>query len=370
MLIGRQMNFMRNKNLGFEKDNVITLSLPGNNLNTRVSRDFFKRELAGISEIKDVSYSTSPPSGDERTHWGTLMSSIGRDDPERKPVTTIYADERYCSLYGLKLIAGRFPVASDTNFVSESLPEGQRFAKSVVNEALIKTMGYESAQAALGKRFWIGMNGWWAEVVGVISDFNVGSLREAIKPTLITSFDEFSDKANIKIEANSDIAATISKLSSSYKKVYPAGIFEFNFLDQQLDAMYKSEVRLYTLFKIFCGLAILISCLGLWGLITFAAQQRVKEIGIRKVLGASMPNIVAMLTRDFIILVAFAIAIAVPLTYWGISKWLEDFAFRIPIGWSVFATAGGAAIGIALLTISFQAVKAAIANPVKSLRTE
>ncbi|MEI9807072.1 MAG: FtsX-like permease family protein [Bacteroidota bacterium] len=163
---------------------------------------------------------------------------------------------------------------------------------------------------------------------------------------------------------------TISKINTSYKQVFPGGIFEFNFLDQQLDALYKSEERLYSLFKIFSVLAMLISCLGLWGLITFAAQQRIKEIGIRKVLGASVPNIVSMLTRDFVLLVCISIVIAAPLAYWGVYKWLQDFAFRIHIGWTAFAIAGGAALLIALATVSFQAIKAAIANPVKSLRTE
>ena len=142
------------------------------------------------------------------------------------------------------------------------------------------------------------------------------------------------------------------------------------FLDQQLDALYKSEVRLFSLFKIFSVLAMLISCLGLWGLITFAAQQRVKEIGIRKVLGATVPNLVSLLTKDFLILVCIAILIAVPFAYWGISKWLEDFAFRINIGWTAFVIAGTVAILIALLTVSFQAIRAAVSNPVKSLRTE
>ena len=181
-----------------------------------------------------------------------------------------------------------------------SIPKGQRFPKSVVNEKLVQELGFQSSQAALGKRFWIGMNGWNAEIVGVVADFNIGSLHEAIKPTLITQFLPFCEKVGIKIQAGADIPAVISKINAGYKKAYPSGIFEFNFLDQQLDALYKSEVRLYSLFKIFSVLAMLISCLGLWGLITFAAQQRVKEIGVRKVLGASVPNIVSLLTKDFI----------------------------------------------------------------------
>jgi ABC-type antimicrobial peptide transport system permease subunit len=234
----------------------------------------------------------------------------------------------------------------------------------------VKALGFESNETALGKRFWIGMNGWRAEIVGVVQDFNTGSLHEQIKPALITQYMPFCDKAGIKIKTGSDIPKTIANINEAFRKVFPDLIFEFNFLDQQLDALYKTEARLYTLFKIFSVLAMLISCLGLWGLVTFAAQQRVKEIGIRKVLGASVPNIVTLITKDFILLVSIALIIASPLAYWSVNKWLQDFAFRINIDWKVFAIAGTMALLIALATVSFQAIKAAIANPVKSLRTE
>ncbi|HMG68524.1 MAG TPA: FtsX-like permease family protein [Chitinophagaceae bacterium] len=370
LLIGKQINYMQHKKLGFDKDNIVLITLPELRQNNERGKELFGSELNAIPGVKGWALSTSPPSGDKNTHWGTIMSLTNGEDPNRKEVTTIYTDDKFCSLYGLKLKTGRFFNIMDTSAVSESLPEGHAFPKSVVNEKLVQALGFESDEAALGKRFWIGMNGWHAEIVGVVADFNIGSLHEAIKPTLITQFAPQCNKVNIKIRAGADIPATISQISMSYKKVFPSGIFEFAFLDQQLDALYKTEARLYSLFKIFSILAMLISCLGLWGLITFAAQQRVKEIGVRKVLGASVPNIVSLLTKDFIILVCIAIGIAVPLAYWGIHKWLEDFAFRIQIGWAAFIIAGSAAILIALVTVSFQAIKAAVANPAKSLRTE
>jgi ABC-type antimicrobial peptide transport system permease subunit len=366
LLIGKQMNYMRHKDLGFDKENIVMVPVPFNE--STKDKILLDNELRNLPGIKDWSFSTSSPSGEG--HWGTIMSVIGKDDPGQKSVTTIMTDDKFCSLYGLKLKAGRFFNKADTGSVSRSIPEGQRYAKSVVNEKLIQELGFPSPEAALGKRFWIGMNGWNAEIVGVVADFNISSLHEAIKPTLITQFLPFCEKVSIKIQAGTDIPVMISKINASYKKVYPSGIFEFNFLDQRLDALYKDDARLYSLFKIFSVLAMLISCLGLWGLITFAAQQRIKEIGIRKVLGASVPNIVSMLTKDFIVLVCIAIVIAVPLAYWGINKWLQDFAFRIHIGWAAFVIAGAAAILIAMITVSFQAIKAGIANPVKSLRTE
>jgi len=368
LLIGKQMNYMQHKDLGFDKDNIAMVSVPFEEDTKK--KLLFDNELRNIPGVKGWSFSTSPPSGADGIHWGTVMSMIGQSDPNQKGVTTIMTDDKFCSLYELKLKAGRFFNSSDTNAVVGSIPEGQRFPKCVVNEKLVEELGFQSSQAALGKRFWIGMNGWNAEIVGVVADFNIGSLHEAIKPTLITQFLPFCDKVGIKIQAGTDIPAVISKINLGYKKAYPSGIFEFNFLDQQLDALYRSEVRLYSLFKIFSTLAMLISCLGLWGLITFAAQKRVKEIGVRKVLGASVPDIVSLLTKDFIMLVLISIVIAVPLAWLGIHKWLQDFAYRIHIGWAAFIVAGVAAILIALITVSFQAIKAAIANPAKSLRTE
>jgi len=281
----------------------------------------------------------------------------------------MFADEHFCPMYGFKLKAGRFLLATDTTYVSGPTTE-RRYAKSVVNEKLIKMLGFASPAEAIGKQFWIGVNNLRADIVGVIEDFHASSLHEEIQPLLITQYPQFTDKAEIKIASGADIPGVISKINNAFKKVFPGSIFEFNFLDEQLDALYKTEARLYTLLKIFSVLAMLISCFGLWGLVNFAAQRRVKEIGIRKVLGASVAGIVSLLTKDFIILVGVAIAIACPLAYWGTHKWLQDFAFRTSIDWRAFAGAAVAAILIAFITVSFQAIKAAMSNPVKNLRTE
>ena len=365
ILIGKQLNFIRYKNLGFEKDNMIVVNLPNDELK---GKQLLSQELSRIPGLGGYSYSTSPPGADE--HWGTLMSVIGREDPDRKQVTTIMSDEYFCSLYNFKFIAGRSFVPSDTAAVSESIPEEQRFAKSIINRKAVSALGFETPEAALGKRFWAGMMGWHHEIIGVVEDFNVGSLRDEIKPTLISPYLRFCDKLNVKVSGGSDINQVINQLGSAFKIVYPKGIFEYHFLDEQIDNLYKAESRLFGLFRLFSGIAMLISCLGLWGLITFTTQQKVKEIGIRKVLGASLANIVSMLTRDFILLVFIAIAIASPLAYWGMSKWLQSFAFRVPIGITVFLWAGVSSVLIVLFTVSFQSIKGALANPVSSLRSE
>lgn len=365
LFIGKQVNFMRNKDIGFDKSNIVAINLP--NKATVEEKHRFRNELGRVVAVDGVSFSTSLP-GTEG-HWGTRMGK-DQDDPNLKGVTVVLTDEKFIDLYGIHLLTGRKLEPSDTNLVSESIPSNNRIAKSIANEAVVKVMGYESNEAAIGKRFWTGAGGYETEIVGVVADFNVASSREAIQPTLITQLLTETGVTGIKIKPNNDISKSLESIEVIYKTVFPKSIFNYSFLDQKIDDLYKSELRLFGLFKIFSSIAILISCLGLWGLISLTAAQRIKEIGIRKVMGASVPNVVALLTKDFIILVSIAILLAIPLAYFGVHKWLQEFAFRIPMSAWVFLVAGGTAIAIALLTVSAQAIKAAMANPVKSLRSE
>lgn len=365
-LIARQVHYLRSKNLGFDKDNVVNVPIPFSPRNSKAP--VFAAELSKIPQLKDFSFATATPSSDD--HWGTAMSLSDRDDPNRREMTLILADDRYCPVYGMQLLAGRVNVPSDTNAVSSRVPAEQRVLKSVVNKRLVEELQLGSPEAAVGKRFWCGFWVGKVEIVGVVADFNTGSLREAVKPTLITQMRNFYSQASIRIGAGSDVPETLAAIESAWKKAVPDGVYEFEFLDEQIDAYYKAEMRLYSLFKIFAGLAMLISCLGLWGLATFAARQRTKEIGVRKVLGASAAGIAALLSIEFLKLVGIATCIASLLAYMGMKRWLEDFAYRIDIGWQVFVLAGFGAAIIALLTVGFQSVKAALANPVRALRSE
>lgn len=362
-LIAQQVNFMRSKSLGFDRDNIINVEIRG-----AAKAPVFASELKKISAIKDVAFATATPTNDG--HWGTVMSRTNGDDPNRMPVNMILTDDNFSAMYKFKLLAGRFLQPGDTSFASESLPREKQVSKVVVNETLIRTLGFESNEKALDQRFWMGMNSGNAEIVGVVADFNTGSLHEAIKPAMLLLDYRQLSQASIKVEAGSDIPQTLAAIETAWKKVYTDGVFQFKFLDDQIDAFYNTESRLYSLFRIFAGLAMLISCLGLWGLSTFAAQQRTKEIGIRKVLGASVNTIVLLLSRDFLLLVGIAIAIAGPASYYFMNQWLENFAFHISITWQVFAIAGVSSIMIALMTVSFQAIKAALVNPSESLRSE
>lgn len=362
-LIAQQVNFLRSKSLGFDRDNIINVEIGGAS-----KVPVFASELKKIPGIKDVAFATNTPTNDG--HWGTVMSRTNRDDPNRMPVNLIMTDENYSKMYAFKLLAGRFLQPGDTSLASETLPREKQMIKVVVNETLVRALGFESNEKALHQRFWMGMNSGNAEIAGVVADFNTNSLHEAIKPVMLTLDYRNLGQASIKVEAGADIPKTLAAIETSWKKVYSDGVFQFKFLDDQIDAFYKAESRLYSLFRMFAGLAMLISCLGLWGLSTFAAQQRTKEIGVRKVLGASINAIVLLLAREFLILVAIAIAIAVPASHYVMTGWLENFAFHIPITWQVFAMAGVASIVIAIVTVSFQAIKAALVNPSESLRTE
>jgi len=363
ILIAQQVNYLRSKNLGFNKQNIILVDFQRSK-----KTQSFAAELDRIPQIAGLTLQTGAPSPES---WSTVMTKTNREDANRQSVTLFLGDDRYCNLYGFKLLSGRFPVASDSTAASQLLPEEQQVAKIVVNEELVRAMDFKSNDDALGKKFWVGMGSGKVEVVGVVANFNTNSLHAAIKPTIITSsWPAFYSQAGIKIETHADIPETIAAMKAAWEKVYPDGVFGFKFLDQEIDAMYKAEARLYSLFKIFAGLALLISCLGLWGLASYAARQRTKEIGIRKVLGASVNAMVLLLSREFIILVLVAMLISAPLAFYGMSQWLETFAFRINISWLVFFGAGCFSLAIALLTVSFQAIKAARSNPVESLRTE
>lgn len=365
-LIAQQVNLLRSKNIGFNKDNVVTVQLATQS--NPAGKTVLASELLKIAAVKDFTFSTTLPSDDG--HWFTVMSTIGQDDPNRKEVMMILADPNFAEMYDLKLLAGRLLEPADTNLASASLPEPQRRQLLLVNEKCVAALGFASPQEAIGKRFWFGMNSGNAEIAGVVADFNATSLHDAIKPLIITQDAVNYRVASLKVGAGSDVPATLASIGSAWEKAYPQGIFSYKFLDEKIDAFYLAEARLYNLFKVFAGLAMLISCLGLWGLATFAAQRRIKEIGIRKVLGASMASVVGLLSKEFLALVMVSLAVASPLAYFGVKKWLQDFAYRIDIHWTVFAFAGIAAIMVAFLTVGFQSIKAALANPVNSLRSE
>jgi len=281
--------------------------------------------------------------------------------------TQLTVDYDYIKTLGLKIVAGRdFSKAMGTD----------KDHAWIINETAVKQLGFGTPQKALGQRlYW---HPWGAsnpdslkigQVIGVVRDFNYKSLYDKVETTVLQIFPDAAWKVAVKMKTAS-IGTTINQVRNVWNKFTPEYPIEYKFLDENFEQMYNAEDKLKSLLWIFTSIAIFVGCLGLFGLAAYSAERRKKEVGIRKVLGASVQGVVLLLSKDFIKLVLISLMIASPVAYYFMHYWLQDFAYRINISWWVFAIAGLSAVLIALVTVSFQAIKAAIANPVKSLRTE
>jgi ABC-type antimicrobial peptide transport system permease subunit len=315
-------------------------------------------KLKAIPEIAMVSLSSLPPSS-LGTRSGLMKYKDGKKEIETD-VQQKYGDVNYIKLYGLKLLAGNNLEKSDT-------------VKSfIINETYAKLLGFRQPQQAIGKR--IEWSGKQIPIIGVVSDFHQKSLHEPIKPLVISSLAADQRCVNIALQPqngnNKTWTIAIKKIEKAWKEVYPADDFEYQFFDADLAEFYKSEQNISKLLTWATGLAIFISCLGLIGLVTYTTSQRTKEIGVRKVLGATVTQIVSLISKDFILLVFIAFLIATPLAGIGMYKWLQNFAYRTDLSWWIFLMSGVFMLIVAIVTLAFHTIKAAIANPVKSLRTE
>ena len=354
-IVFQQLGYMQKKSLGFNKDQIVTLPYNGNLTENYAS---FKTTLLSNSNIKTIARSSRIPTGRLLDAMG---SQINRGDslaPTQVDIKFIVADEDYLDTYGVKVLAGR-------NFTDRYGLDTSAF---LINESASKVLGLKSPEEAVGKQFEYG--GRKGELVGVYNDFHFESMHQRILPLVIFVPRNQNNYGRLSIKLTGDVSAGLAHLQSTWEKFLPEIPFEYNFLDERFARLYESEERQKSIFTIFALIAILIACLGLFGLSAFAISQRVKEIGIRKVLGADVSSIVTLLSKDFLKLVIIAAIIAFPVAWYAMSKWLEDFAYRITIPIWVFVFAGVIAAIVAFVTISLQAVKAATANPVKNLRTE
>ena len=346
------MDFMRNRDLGFSKDQIVVLDADGDKGN-----EAFKQAIAGLPGVKSVSSSSSIPGGGNRGAYTEIENNKG--DLQIANMDLYFVDFDYINQLKIKMVAGRpFSKAFMTTDTSQAM---------LLNEEAVKMFGYTSPQQAIGKRFkqW-GREG---KIVGVMKDFHFRSLQEKIKPLTVRVELKELNLVTVKVTA-AHLNSTLAGIESKWKQMIPNRPFSYYFLDEFFDRQYRSEQRFGKLFLNFAVLAIAISCLGLLGLASYSTYQRTREIGIRKVLGATTPGIVNMLSADFMKLVGISFLIATPVAWYFMHKWLQDFAYRIDIHWWVFAIAGLLAMIVAIATISFQAIKAAMSNPVKSLRSE
>jgi len=361
-VVYKQIKYMNEQKLGVNIDQMLVVNGPSfvHQDTTFVTRtNALVAELDQIPGVKNAATSFWVPGnemgrnfgirssdGDPNTHFTMRYDGVSRD---------------YLKTYGMQLLAGRNFTATDYD------PDFNKLHNLILNENAIKLLGFKSPREAIGHIMLNQTKKW--DIVGVVADFHQKSLRYPIEPTFLEPVLNIQSQISIKIETK-NVAATVDAVKEKYKTFFPGNIFDYSFLDEQFNKQYQNDELFGKAFGIFGGFAILIACLGLLGLSLFATIQRTKEIGVRKVLGASVSNIVVLLSTDFIKLVVIAIAIATPIAWYILHNWLQDFAYRITISWWVFGLSGGVAIAVALATISFQAIKAAVANPVKSLRSE
>ena len=361
-VVYQQIKFVNDQNLGFNMSQMLIVKGPQL---TGWDSTFIEKENSFTAEVKQIpnvlgSANSGRLPGDE---LGRSFNVRRSDAPGETHFTVrnnnISSD--FIDLYKMKLLAGRNFIATDYN------PDWNKLHNTIITESVVKLLGFKSANDAVGKTIFQGDKKW--DVVGVIADYHQKSLRYAVEPTFLRP--AYSTFAPISIKVNpQNLPATIAAIRKKYDEFFPGNLFDYYFLDEKFNEQYANDQLFGKVFAIFSGFAIFIACLGLLGLSLFATTQRTKEIGVRKVLGASVSNIVMLLSKDFIKLIIIAFVIASPVAWFVMHNWLQDFAYRINISWWVFIAAGLLAILIALITISFQAIKAAIANPVKSLRTE
>lgn len=354
LIVASQMDYFKNADMGFNKLGVINASFPTDSL-SRTKIDMLKYEVSKIDGIKQVSLSVFTPAGGG--DWATDLRTAGNNSKtnpnmivQMKP-----ADTAFFSLYDLKLVAGRAYFPSDT------------MREFVVNETVVRSLGIKDPEKAIGKN--IQVAGKYGEIVGVVRDYHTFSLRDAIAPTVMTTLKNNYSVANIKIDMQK-AQQVVAAMQAIWQQHFPNFVFEYQFLDQTLENYYQQENQMATLYKIFSAIAIFISCLGLYGLISFIAVQRKKEIGIRKVLGAPAGNIVVMLSKEFTILIGIAFIIATPAAWYFMHEWLQQYTYRITVGPGIFIATVIGSLMIAWFTVGYTTIKAAMANPVKSLRTE
>jgi putative ABC transport system permease protein len=353
----KQIHFMMNKDMGFKKDAIINVYTPF--LWNRSGKQDTRRMLL-LNEIKKMpgvqlaSLAGGPPAEN-----GWSSDEFKYNDGKKELVTEVNmknGDSNYLKLYQIKILAGRNIRASDTT------------NEYVINETYMHILGFQNPDEVLNKR----INN--MPIIGVMSDFNQESLHSPIKPMVFSSEMGNSWELHIAMKQNdaqgNSWKATIASIGKAYKEIFPESDFSYEFLDESIAKFYKSEQDVSGLLKWATGLAIFISCMGLLGLVMFTTNQRTKEIGVRKVLGASVGQIVSILSKDFLRLVLIASVIAVPLTWWAMNKWLENFAFKTTVSWWVFVLSAVFMMLVALFTLGFQTIRAASANPVESLRTE
>ncbi|HEY4288182.1 MAG TPA: ABC transporter permease [Puia sp.] len=362
VVVYRQVRFMSSQELGMNIDHILIVKPP---FLAGFDSSFIQRENAFKHEVKQITGITGAATanriaGDE---MGRAFNVHRADDNSGSHYTlrNMGVDFDFIDVYGIRLIAGRKFEPRDYD------PDYKKLHNILLSKSATQLLGFASVEDAVGKKITMYDKKW--DVIGVINDYHQKSLRYAIEPMVLQPFYGTNNSISLKVNT-SNVVATMAAVKSKYESFFPGNPFDYYFLDEAYNKQYKNDQLFGKAFALFAGFAIFIACLGLLGLSLFGTTQRIKEIGVRKVLGASIANIVLLLSKDFVMLILVAFVIAAPVAWWIMHQWLQDFAYRIVLSPWIFVAAGLLAILIALATISFQAIKAALMNPVKSLRSE
>jgi ABC-type antimicrobial peptide transport system permease subunit len=355
LIVIRQMNYFMEQPLGFDKDAIINIPF---RVDTAWFRkcEYLKQQLLSVNGVKAVSFSSNTPVEDANDMWSTFKFDNAIMEADFKAITK-FADEEYLPVYKLQLIAGR------------NLQPSKMTREFLVNESLMRNLGITDPDKILNKEISIWGDRIKCPVVGVVKDFNDRSFRNDLAPLLITTNITMYSQAGIKLETT-DLISTLQAVKTIWEQTLPGFVYEYRFLEDKIAGFYKQESQLAQLYKIFAAIAILLSCLGLYGLAYFMTVQRTKEVGIRKVHGASAGEIVYLFAKEFIVLIAIAFAIAAPVAWYYMHQWMKNYVYRTSISWWIFAAGGLIAIIVAMATISLQSLKAAYSNPVNSIRCE
>ncbi|MBC8153792.1 MAG: ABC transporter permease [Bacteroidetes bacterium] len=345
----RQMGYLSRLSLGFVKEGVYNF---GMDTEYRPRNATLRNELLRIPGVSDVAFSSDVPSSDNK--WTSNFAFTNSSKNEDFAVSLKMVNGSYFSTFGMTFLAGGPYAADDT------------VRKFVVNETLLKKLSVKNPEAVIGRE--MRLFNQLSKIVGVVKDFHTNSAREGIQPVLMMAGGPYFS-GSVKLQSK-NLPQTIDQIKAVYAKVFPEVAFSGQFYDESLRNYYKAEEQMGLLYRVFAALTIFVACLGLFGLAAFTTEQRTKEIGVRKVLGASVTSIVALLSKDFLRLVVMAIVLATPIAWYLMHRWLQDFVYQIGIEWWVFALAGILAVVITLMTVGFQSVKAALLDPVESLRSE
>ncbi|MFQ5568328.1 MAG: ABC transporter permease, partial [Rhodothermales bacterium] len=356
LVVYRQLSFVQNQKLGLDKEHVLILPAI-----REIATDFtpFREQLLRNPDIVNVSQSNPVPSR-RLTLTAEASTQHGTDNTiSTASLLGAWIDEHFFPTYGVEFAAGRnfsdeFASDTDTGFI--------------LNETAAAQLGWASPGEAVDQPLRFG--GWQGSVIGVVKDFHFESLHQQIAPMIFYMEPLNYRQVSVKIRVGSDLSGLIDFLETQWQRYDPNYPLSYSFLDERFGAVYEAERKLGQIFGFFALLAVFITCLGLFGMAAFTAEQRTKEIGVRKVLGASVSDIVLLLSREFSVLVLLAFTVAAPLAYFSMEQWLEKFAYHTALSWWVFALVGLTALVIALLTVSYQSIKAALTNPVKVLRYE